>query len=95
MNKNKEETNKQTNKEFQRRLPNWRRIRIRMLRKRWKGKGNEDGNTDGKGMRDRKGDGKEEELPLVISQIAVTYCHIIVSKLIEGEKLNCISDEDI
>ena len=68
-----------------------------MLRKRWKGKGNEDGNTDGKGMRDGKGDGKEEEeeLPLIISQIAVTYCHIIVSKLIEGEKSNCISDEDI
>ena len=50
-----------------------------MLRWRWKGKGNEDGNTDGKGMRDRKGDRKEEELPLIISQIAVTYCHIIVS----------------
>ena len=68
-----------------------------MLRKRWKGKENEDGNTDGKGMRDGKGDGKEEEeeLPLIISQIAVTYCHIIVSKLIEGEKSNCISDEDI
>ena len=66
-----------------------------MLRKRWKGKGNEDGNTDGKGMRDGKGDGKKEELLLVISHIAVTYCHIIVSKLIEGEKSNCISDENI
>ena len=83
MNKDEEETNKQTNKqtnkEFQRWLPNLRRIKIRMLRKRWRGKGNEDGNTDGKGMRDRKGDGKKEELLLVISQIAVTYCHIIVS----------------